>query len=178
MPKFVVAVLAIVVLVVLVLLGIFFHFIGVWVRALMSGARVTIAQLIGMSLRKVPPSVIVDARIQVVKAGLQVETDPLEAHYLAGGDVLSVVRALIAADKADIDLTFQRAAAIDLAGRDVLDAVKTSVNPRVIDCPAPGTGAASSGMLASSRSFGSRFRSKLLPNASKRSTAGASRRNS
>jgi uncharacterized protein YqfA (UPF0365 family) len=82
----------------------------------------------------------VDARIRLVKAGLELATDPLEAHYLAGGDVINVVNALIAADKAAIDLTFQRAAAIDLAGRDVLDAVKTSVNPKVIDCPDPSKG--------------------------------------
>jgi uncharacterized protein YqfA (UPF0365 family) len=123
------------------------HFLGVWVRALMSGAKVSFGQLIGMRLRKVSPSLIVDARIRLVKAGLQLEADPLEAHFLAGGDVLNVVTALIAADKANIDLTFQQAAAIDLAGRDVLDAVQTSVNPKVIDCPAPGAGAASSGML-------------------------------
>ena len=132
---------------VLILLFIFFHFIGVWVRALMSGARVKVAQLIGMSLRKVPPSLIVDARIRLVKAGLNVSTDFLEAHYLAGGDVLNVVNALIAADKANIPLTFQQAAAIDLAGRDVLDAVSTSVNPKVIDCPAAGTGSGGTGML-------------------------------
>lgn len=132
---------------VLVVLGIFFHFIGVWVRALMSGARVSIAQLIGMSLRKVPPSLIVDARIRLVKAGLKLESDLLEAHYLAGGDVINVVTALIAADKANINLTFQRAAAINLAGRDVLDAVQTSVRPKVIDCPAAGTGSNEGNML-------------------------------
>jgi uncharacterized protein YqfA (UPF0365 family) len=80
---------------------------------------------------------IVDARIRVAKAGLMLDTDVLEAHFLAGGDVIKVVVALIAADKAGIDLSFQRAAAIDLAGRDVLEAVQTSVNPKVIDCPDP-----------------------------------------
>ena len=132
---------------VLVVLGIFFHFIGVWVRALMCGARVSIAQLIGMSLRKVPPSLIVDARVRLVKAGLKLESDMLEAHYLAGGDVINVVTALIAADKANINLSFQQAAAINLAGRDVLDAVQTSVRPKVIDCPAAGTGANGGNML-------------------------------
>jgi uncharacterized protein YqfA (UPF0365 family) len=100
-----------------------------------------------MSLRKVPPSLIVDARIRVVKAGLKLESDMLEAHYLAGGDVINVVTALIAADKANINLTFQRAAAINLAGRDVLDAVQTSVRPKVIDCPAAGSGSNSGNML-------------------------------
>ena len=117
---------------------VFFYFLGVWIRALMSGARVSILTLVGMKLRRVAPSLIVDARIRLIKAGLSLETDPLEAHYLAGGDVISVVNALIAADKANIALSFQQAAAIDLAGRDVLDAVRTSVNPKVIDCPAPG----------------------------------------
>jgi len=88
---------------------------------------------------------IVDARISLIKAGLSLSTDEMEAHYLANGDVLNVVRALIAADKANIELSFQRAAAIDLAGRDVLAAVQTSVQPKVIDCPDPGKSA--TGML-------------------------------
>lgn len=125
---------------VLVLIGLFFYFLKVWVRALVSGARVSLFNLVGMKLRRVPPQLIVDARIRLVKAGLSVDTDPLEAHYLAGGNVINVVQALIAADKANIDLVFQRAAAIDLAGRDVLEAVKTSVNPKVIDCPDPSKG--------------------------------------
>jgi len=126
---------------------IFLHFIGVWVRAWMSNATVSLWSLIGMQLRRVSPQLIVDARIRLVKAGLSLDTNQLEAHYLAGGDVISVVNALIAADKANIELSFQRAAAIDLAGRDVLEAVRTSVNPEVIDCPAPGTGSGSTGML-------------------------------
>ncbi len=137
--------LAILGLVVIGFVFIFLHFLGVWIRALMSGAKVSLGQLIGMKLRRVPPALIVDARIRLVKAGLSLETDPLEAHYLAGGDVISVVNALIAADKANMELTFQRAAAIDLAGRDVLDAVRTSVNPKVIDCPDPKKGG--TGML-------------------------------
>lgn len=126
--------------IVLVILGIFVYFIKVWVRALMSGARVSLFNLVGMKLRGVPPTLIVDARIRAVKAGLDLSTDSLEAHYLAGGKVLNVVTALIAADKANIELEFQRAAAIDLAGRDVYDAVRTSVNPKVIDCPDPTKG--------------------------------------
>jgi len=98
-----------------------------------------------MKLRRVPPALIVDARIRLIKAGLALNTDDLEAHYLAGGDVINVVNALIAADKANIELPFQQAAAIDLAGRDVLEAVRTSVNPKVIDCPDPTKGG--SGML-------------------------------
>jgi len=124
----------------LVFLGIFFSFLGVWIRALTSGARVSLFTLVAMKLRRVPPRVIVDARIRLAKAGLDMDTDMLEAHYLAGGNVINVVQALIAADKANIDLTFQRAAAIDLAGRDVYDAVRTSVNPKVIDCPDPTKG--------------------------------------
>ena len=127
--------------VVLILLSLFFYFLKVWVRAWMSGAYISILNLVGMKLRNVPPTLIVDARIRAVKAGLPLNTDQLEAHFLAGGDVINVVQALIAADKANIELSFQRAAAIDLAGRDVYDAVRTSVNPKVIDCPDPAKGA-------------------------------------
>lgn len=125
---------------VLVLVGLFFYFLKIWVQAWMSGAKVSLFKLLGMKLRKVPPSLIVGARIQLVKAGIELDTDPLEAHYLAGGDVMMVVNALIAADKANIELTFQKACAINLAGRDVYDAVRTSVNPKVIDCPDPAKG--------------------------------------
>lgn len=125
---------------VLVLVGIFFSFLGTWVRALTSGARVTLFTLVAMKLRRVPPKIMVDARIRMVKAGLQLSTNELEAHFLAGGNVINVVQALIAADKANIELSFQQAAAIDLAGRDVYDAVRTSVNPKVIDCPDPAKG--------------------------------------
>jgi uncharacterized protein YqfA (UPF0365 family) len=117
------------------ILAVFIKFFGLWFRALLSGAPVGIAKIIGMWLRKVNPGVIVDARIMLVKAGLPIETDFLETHYLAKGDVIKVSMALVAANKANIPLPFQRAAAIDLAGRDVLEAVKTSVNPKVIDCP-------------------------------------------
>ena len=127
----------------LILLGLFFvvlKFIGIWIRAFSSGASVSLVTLIAMSLRRVPPSLIVDARIRLIKTGLHLSTNDLEAHYLAGGDIFNVVSALIAADKASIDLPFQRAAAIDLAGRDVNEAVRTSVNPKVIDCPDPAKG--------------------------------------
>jgi uncharacterized protein YqfA (UPF0365 family) len=118
----------------------FFYFLRVWVRAWLSGARVSLLNLLGMKLRGVPPTLIVDARIRAVKAGLDLGSDPLEAHALAGGNVINVVQALIAAEKAGIELSFQRAAAIDLAGRDVYDAVRTSVHPKVIDCPDPSKG--------------------------------------
>jgi uncharacterized protein YqfA (UPF0365 family) len=130
-----------IVLVVIVFMSVFFYFLNVWIRALASKAHVSLWNLIGMKLRRVPPTLIVEALIRLTKAGLcEVQTDALEAHYLAGGDLLNVVNALIAADKAGIPLTFVRAAAIDLAGRDVFDAVRLSVNPRVIDCPDPGKG--------------------------------------
>ena len=114
-----------------------------WIQAYMSSADISMWSLIGMGFRKVRPSVIVQAKIMAAQAGLDINrktgisTDRLEAHYLAGGDVMSVINAIIAAQRANIDLDFDRAAAIDLAGRDVLDAVKTSVYPKVIDCPDP-----------------------------------------
>jgi uncharacterized protein YqfA (UPF0365 family) len=121
-----------------------FNFIGIWVRAWISGAYVPMGTLIAMRLRGVPVAQIVEARITAVKAGLPTETDPLEAHYLAGGNVNQVILALIAAEKAGIPLNFDHARAIDLAtkgtGKTVLDAVKTSINPRVIDCPNPASG--------------------------------------
>lgn len=109
--------------------------VGLWVAALASGAGVGIFQLIAMRLRRVPPALIVNARISAVKANLDIKPDRLEAHFLAGGNVVAVVNALISADKAGIKLAFDRAAAIDLAGRDVLEAVKMSVNPKVIQTP-------------------------------------------
>ena len=130
----------ILILFVIVLAFVFFSFLTLYVRALMSRAYVGLLTLVGMKLRKVPPALIVDARIRLVKAGIEIPTDPLEGHYLAGGNVINVVQALIAADKAGIDLKFQQAAAIDLAGRDVFEAVRTSVNPKVIDCPDPTKG--------------------------------------
>lgn len=121
----------------LILLSIFLSFINIWVRAFTSGSRVSFTNLIGMKLRGIKPKTIVDARIQAERAGIDMPTGPLEAHYLAGGNVINVCRALIAADKANLELDFERAAAIDLAGRDVFEAVRTSVNPKVIDCPDP-----------------------------------------
>ena len=127
----------------IVFLSVFFYFMNVWIRALASKAHVSLWTLVGMKLRRVPPAQIVEALIRLRKAGLiSIDTDSLEAHYMAGGDILNVVNALIAADKAGITLTFERAAAIDLAGRDVFDAVRVSVNPRVIDCPDPAKGRA------------------------------------
>jgi len=111
-----------------------------WLQAWLSGARVTIAELIGMTLRKVNARSIVLSRITAIQAGLDLSQRELESHYLAGGRVPNVVRALIAANRANITLTFQTATAIDLAGRDILEAVQTSVNPKVIDCPDPAKG--------------------------------------
>lgn len=124
-------------IILIVFMGVVLKFAGVWVRAYMSGARVSLWQLVGMSLRRIPPSLVVDARISLIKAGLSVSVNDMESHYLAGGDVTNVARALIAADKARIELSFERAQAIDLAGRDVEEAVRTSVQPKVIDCPNP-----------------------------------------
>jgi uncharacterized protein YqfA (UPF0365 family) len=138
------ALLGLVLLVGLVLLIIIFNFFGVWLRARIADAPVGFAKLIGMRLRRVPVGLIVDSRVTAVKAGLPIESDLLEAHYLAGGSVTNVVLALIAADKAGISLDYNRACAIDLAikgtSKTVLEAVRTSINPKVIDCPNPGTG--------------------------------------
>ena len=109
--------------------------LGLWVSALAAGVNVGIFTLVGMRLRRVVPSKIVLPLVKANKAGLDVNVDQLEAHYLAGGDVDRVVDALIAAERAAIPLTFERAAAIDLAGRDVLEAVQMSVNPKVIETP-------------------------------------------
>ena len=122
---------------ILLFLYIFFVIIPIrhWIAAIFSGVHVSIFSLIGMRLRQVPPQLIVDAMIQTQKAGIDISSDILEAHYLAGGNVLRVVSALVAADKAGMDLSVERATAIDLAGRDVLEAVKMSVNPKVIETP-------------------------------------------
>ncbi|NBC97063.1 MAG: flotillin-like protein FloA [Deinococcus-Thermus bacterium] len=109
--------------------------IGLWIAAISAGVQVSLISLVAMRLRRVPPAKIINPLIKAEKAGLDVEQNQLEAHFLAGGNVDRVVDALIAADKARIELPFDRAAAIDLAGRDVLDAVKVSVNPRVIQTP-------------------------------------------
>jgi uncharacterized protein YqfA (UPF0365 family) len=109
--------------------------VRLWVAAWASGAYVGLFTLIGMRLRRIPPNTIVTARISAVKAGLNISVNDLEAHFLAGGNVVPLVNAMISADKANIVLPFQRAAAIDLAGRDVLEAVKMSVLPKVIETP-------------------------------------------
>ncbi|TDO84486.1 uncharacterized protein YqfA (UPF0365 family) [Halanaerobium saccharolyticum] len=129
---------SILILVALILFFIlFFYFIplGLWISATAAGVKVGFFNLIGMRLRRVVPSSIVGPMIKSHKAGKGLSSDQLEAHYLAGGNVDRVVDALIAAQRAEIDLTFERAAAIDLAGRDVLEAVKMSVNPKVIQTP-------------------------------------------
>lgn len=118
-------------------LSLFFSFVpvGLWISAIASNVKVGIVTLIGMRLRRVVPSRIVNPLIKATKAGLSVPINKLEAHYLAGGNIDRVVNALIAAQRADIPLEFERAAAIDLAGRDVLEAVQMSVNPKVIETP-------------------------------------------
>ena len=119
----------------LVVLAIFGRFAGLWIQSIVSGAPVGLLDLFMMRLRKVSPGIVVSNRITAKKAGLELSAAQLEAHYLAGGTVERVVRAMIAADKAKIDLPWDRATAIDLAGRDILEAVRTSVDPKVIDCP-------------------------------------------
>ena len=137
----VVAVLLAVIL--LVFLWIALTYGNLWFQAYMSNAHVSLLRLVAMSFRQVNARVIVQSKIMAMQAGIGndptagITTQRLEAHYLAGGNVPGVIRAIIAAHRADIDLDFDRAAAIDLAGRDVLDAVQTSVNPKVIDCPDP-----------------------------------------
>lgn len=126
-----------VVVVIVIIVSLFLHFVplGLWISALAAGVNVGIFTLVGMRLRRVSPSQIVLPLVKANKAGLGVNVNQLEAHYLAGGDVDRVVDALIAAERAAIPLTFERAAAIDLAGRDVLEAVQMSVNPKVIETP-------------------------------------------
>jgi len=128
-------------------LWLIFYFIpvGLWFKALVSGVKISLLQLVFMRWRKVPPPIIVNNLIAATKAGLKLNRDALEAHYLAGGRVKSVVNALISADKANMTLDFQVATAIDLAGRDVLEAVQMSVNPKVIDTP-PVTAVAKDGI--------------------------------
>lgn len=121
--------------IVLVIVFIIGSSIKLWIQALVSGAHVGVLNIVFMRFRKVPPKLIIESKIMAVKAGIDISTDLLESHYLAGGNLARVVQALIAADKANIDLEFNRAAAIDLAGRDVLEAVQMSVNPKVIETP-------------------------------------------
>src|SRR5882762_484774 len=126
-------------LIFVVFIGIIFFFmfmyfvpVGLWITAIFAGVKITIGELIGMRIRKVPPGIIVNSLITATKAGLTVTTRELETHYLAGGNVPNVIRALISAEKANISLTFKQATAINLAGRDVFEAVQISVNPKVI----------------------------------------------
>jgi len=135
-----VGVLVILILGVFVFFLLFLKFFRLWLQAKLSRADVKFSELIGMWLRKVDTRIIVISKITAVQAGLELTTRDLESHYLAGGRVPNVVRALIAANRANIDLTLKTATAIDLAGRDILDAVQTSVNPKVIDCPDPKKG--------------------------------------
>ena len=133
---------------IIAILAVFFYFVPflLWISARVSGVRISLIQLFLMRIRKVPPQVIVRAMIEAHKAGLKTITrDELEAHYLAGGHVERVVHALVSASKANIDLGFQMATAIDLAGRDVFEAVQMSVNPKVIDTP-PVTAVAKDGI--------------------------------
>ena len=137
------AVLVVAAVVGLVCLVVLWNFGSLWLQAKMSGADISMGSLIGMYFRQVRSAVIVNAKIMAAQAGLNIDrsdgvsTQRLEAHYLAEGNVMNVLTAIIAANRAGIDLDFDRACAIDLAGRDVLDAVRTSVHPRVIDCPDP-----------------------------------------
>lgn len=133
-------------IIILIFILLYFIPIGIWFSALVSGVRISLLQLFLMRFRKVPPGIIVRAMIEAYKAGLAtVKRDELEAHYLAGGHVENVVHALVSAEKANIDLTFKMATAIDLAGRDVFEAVQMSVNPRVINTP-PVTAVAKDGI--------------------------------
>ncbi|MBQ2321613.1 MAG: flotillin-like protein FloA [Bacteroidales bacterium] len=137
-----------IIVVAIIALAIFLYYVPIllWFSALVSGVHISLVQLFLMRIRKVPPSTIVQALIEAHKAGLQdIRRDELEAHYLAGGHVQKVVHALVSANKANIQLSFQMATAIDLAGRDVFEAVQMSVNPRVIDTP-PVTAVAKNGI--------------------------------
>jgi uncharacterized protein YqfA (UPF0365 family) len=133
----IVIVLALIAVVILFMIG---QFLNLYVQALLSNAKVRMLDIIGMRLRKVDIRTVVYSRIRAVKAGMDIPTNALETHYLAGGRIPNVISAMIAARKAKIDLDWDRATAIDLAGRDILDAVQTSVNPKVIDCPSQGQG--------------------------------------
>lgn len=125
---------------VLIIVAFAFQYIGLYLQAWVSGAKVGLIDLVMMRFRKVNAKSVVINRISGKKAGIEITTDQLEAHFLAGGRITNVVRAMIAADKARIDLQWETATAIDLAGRDILEAVRTSVDPKVIDCPSDGGG--------------------------------------
>jgi len=135
-------VIGVAIIVALVIIAVLMQFFGLWLRAYFSNAGVTMwGDLIGMKLRKVDSTQVVNAKIQLVKAGIHdITTNDLESHYLAGGRVVNVSRAMIASNRAQLDLDWRKACAIDLAGRDIIDAVNTSVNPKVIDVPNPELG--------------------------------------
>lgn len=141
LDKLTIGLAAVVILVFIFFLAIFTKYCGLWIQCKMTRAGISLSNLLMMSLRKVSPTIIVRSKIMAVQAGLTrvypMSTRDLEAHYLAGGSVPNVIRALIAAHRAGLDIDWQTAQAIDLAGRDILDAVKTSVYPKVIDCPDP-----------------------------------------
>lgn len=138
-PPISIAIAVVVVIFLLIFLAMFAQFISLWIQCWMTGARISFPHLIMMYIRRVNPTEIVRAKIMAVQAGLTdhypIATKDMESHFLAGGNVMKVIRALIAANRADIDLDWQTAQAIDLAGRDILEAVRTSVYPKVIDCP-------------------------------------------
>jgi len=142
-PPWIIPVIALAVALLVVIVIVVANYGGRWFQAYMSSAEVSIFSLIGMSFRQVSSRVIVNTKVMAAQAGLNINrrtgisTSRLEAHFLAGGNVMGVIHAIIAAHRANIDLDFDRAAAIDLAGRDVVDAVRTSVYPKVIDCPDP-----------------------------------------
>ncbi len=142
LSPWVLGVVLLIVVVVLVLFGLVFQFVGLYIRALVSGARVSMLELVGMRLRQVPAAVIVNSRIQGKRAGMDIPQQEMESHMLAGGNVPRVIAAMIAATKANIELPWKTATAIDLAGRDVLEAIQTSVNPKVIDVPSAAMGRA------------------------------------
>ena len=133
----VVLTLGIIILLVIILVAVFLRYVplGLWIRALSSGVKIKISTLIGMRLRRISPHRLVDTLIMVRKAGLNITVDQLEKHFLAGGNIERVAKAMISAQQANIDMTFEEACAVDLAGRDVLQAVQMSVTPKVIETP-------------------------------------------
>jgi uncharacterized protein YqfA (UPF0365 family) len=138
-PMLMFGIIAFIIILALIFFAVFARFISLYIQCLTTGANISLPNLVMMSIRKVNPATIVRAKIIAVQAGLtevyQISTRDLESHFLAGGNVPNVIRALVAAKKANIDLDWQTAQAIDLAGRDILEAVRTSVYPKVIDCP-------------------------------------------
>ena len=135
MPDISTALIVVLVILLLVVVVLVFNFLGLWIQALFSGAHVGLLSMVGMRIRRVNPRLIVTSKLMAVKAGIEIPVGLLEAHFLAGGNVMRVVQSLIAADKASIPLNFKQATAIDLAGRNVLEAVQMSVNPKVIETP-------------------------------------------